>query len=624
MMLKIVAVVALLLSCLFPSLADAQFRTTDCNNVPAGQRVTDLSSCNQSTTAGGRSVGTLYLWNGSAWVSMSQGIGGLAAHEADTTAIHGITDTSKLTTNAAALTANLPVIGAGSNGTAVGTRSGNTTAFVTTTGAQTSGDCVTIDANGNHVPAGAACGSGSGYTDEQAQDAVGAILTDSGTIDFTYDDAGNTITGIVIPDSIGPTQVNETADFNFSGQIAKQDIMDASSFCLDAGSTDAYACDLAPAITAYVTGTRYRFKANTANTGAATLQLNSIPTPVAIKKAIGSLTVDLSTGDIIAGQWVDVVYNGTNFQLQSPTAAPQRFYNANAASAGIWVCDDAVPTNCGYIYYSASLGLQFVCAPGLVENACDYVRKLAAGKIGGWSDRNGTNIFTVTENNGSGIVKMVLGSDATGDIWYRDSSGNFTRLGIGGANTFLAGGGSVPAYAALPVGSTTVSGIAEAAIASEVTTGTDAARYVTPLALATSTIFGRKSVQMVGADFATNVAVGNGAFYLRIPPQLNGMNLVGVSANVVTAGTTNATTFQVTRCLAAATGNLCSGTTVSMLSTVGGIDSGENDTATAATPAVINISNDDVATGQILRLDVVAVSTTPPKGLIVNLEFQLP
>lgn len=40
------------------------------------------------------------------------------------------------------------------------------------------------------------------YTDELAQDAVGTILTDSATIDFTYNDGANTITAIVIDDSI--------------------------------------------------------------------------------------------------------------------------------------------------------------------------------------------------------------------------------------------------------------------------------------------------------------------------------------------------------------------------------------------------------------------------------------
>lgn len=61
-----------------------------------------------------------------------------------------------------ALTANLPVIGGGAgNPPTSGTRSGNTTAFVTTTGTQTSGDCVKIDANGNHIANGSACGGGS-------------------------------------------------------------------------------------------------------------------------------------------------------------------------------------------------------------------------------------------------------------------------------------------------------------------------------------------------------------------------------------------------------------------------------------------------------------------------------
>lgn len=43
------------------------------------------------------------------------------------------------------------------------------------------------------------------YTDEMAQDAVGTILTDSGTIDFTYDDGANTITAIVKTGSINLT-----------------------------------------------------------------------------------------------------------------------------------------------------------------------------------------------------------------------------------------------------------------------------------------------------------------------------------------------------------------------------------------------------------------------------------
>lgn len=47
------------------------------------------------------------------------------------------------------------------------------------------------------------------YTDEQAQDAVGNILTDGSIIDFTYNDAGNTITATVINNSIGNAQLRQ-------------------------------------------------------------------------------------------------------------------------------------------------------------------------------------------------------------------------------------------------------------------------------------------------------------------------------------------------------------------------------------------------------------------------------
>jgi len=44
--------------------------------------------------------------------------------------------------------------------------------------------------------------AGGGYTDEQAQDAVGTILVDSARIDFTYNDATPSITADIIDDSV--------------------------------------------------------------------------------------------------------------------------------------------------------------------------------------------------------------------------------------------------------------------------------------------------------------------------------------------------------------------------------------------------------------------------------------
>ncbi len=87
------------------------------------------------------STGLLKVYNGATYTTITSAVPGTV-------------------TNASPLTANLPVIGAGSNAVAVGTRSGNTTKFVTTTGTLTGGDCAQWDASGNLTDTGSACGSG--------------------------------------------------------------------------------------------------------------------------------------------------------------------------------------------------------------------------------------------------------------------------------------------------------------------------------------------------------------------------------------------------------------------------------------------------------------------------------
>jgi len=88
------------------------------------------------------------------------------------------------------------------------------------------------------------------------------------------------------------------------------------NYCADAGANDTYACSLDPAIVAYTEGACYTFKANTANTGAATINLNSVGAKD-IKKVQGGVTTTLSDNDIRSGQVVNVCYDGTNMQMQS-------------------------------------------------------------------------------------------------------------------------------------------------------------------------------------------------------------------------------------------------------------------------------------------------------------------
>jgi hypothetical protein len=90
------------------------------------------------------------------------------------------------------------------------------------------------------------------------------------------------------------------------------------------------------------------------------------------------------------------------------------------------------------------------------------------------------------------------------------------------------------------------------------------------------------------------------------------MNLVFCHARVITAGTTGTSTFNFY--------NVTDG--FNMLSTVVSIDSGETGSDTAATPYVIDTAHDDVATNDLIRIDIKSISTTPPQGLVVRLGFQ--
>lgn len=135
----------------------------------------------------------------------------------------------------------------------------------------------------------------------------------------------------------------------------------------------------------------------------------------------------------------------------------------------------------------------------------------------------------------------------------------------------------------------------------------------------------RKVVQIEVFAPGTNNSTGDGKKYFRIPTALNGMNLVAVAANVVAAGTTGTLNIDLARCAATTAGAICTGTGTSiadMLSTNLTIDTGENDSSTAAAAAVIDTANDDVSTGQVIRVDIDAVHTTPATGLILVLEFE--
>ena len=109
----------------------------------------------------------------------------------------------------------------------------------------------------------------------------------------------------------------------------------------------------------------------------------------------------------------------------------------------------------------------FSDATAIVKNDTDNTKllRLSAANISTGTTRTfdvpdanttllGTDTTQTISNKtlGSG-TKVSIGSDATGDIWYRDSSGNFTRLGIGSSGQILTVSGGLPSWQTSGAGS---------------------------------------------------------------------------------------------------------------------------------------------------------------------------
>ncbi len=101
----------------------------------------------------------------------------------------------------------------------------------------------------------------------------------------------------------------------------------------DTGAANAYVATLSPALTAYVAGMRCIIKVANTNTGASTININSLGT-----KNIKTLNgADPSAGMLYAGMEADLFYDGTNFQLMNSfdaVAIQNSSWNATATDSG--------------------------------------------------------------------------------------------------------------------------------------------------------------------------------------------------------------------------------------------------------------------------------------------------
>lgn len=102
------------------------------------------------------------------------------------------------------------------------------------------------------------------------------------------------------------------------------------------GTGDAITLSLSVAVSAYAAGMRFSFKAGADNTGAVTVNVNSLGAKSILRPSGQALVA----GDIVSGQIIDIQYDGTNFLMMRP-----------AYSEGTWT-----PSVGGSATYTSQIG----------------------------------------------------------------------------------------------------------------------------------------------------------------------------------------------------------------------------------------------------------------------------
>lgn len=271
------------------------------------------------------------------------------------------------------------------------------------------------------------------------------LMSDGSTPSFQNNpagsDASNTVKGVVEIATLAEVLSKTSTGGTGAKLVVTPDNMNSTlvyDYAADSVGSDAYAITLTPAPTAYVTGQRFTFKAGTANTGAATLNVNSLGAKT-IKK---QYNLDLNTGDILANQIVEVVYDGTNMQMVSQKAYALTSANGVATRA-----------------YDAASGSQTI-AHGLTS-APKYVRMTAlhtsnatsggttiyapSTSVGVYNGATTSTVYSVratsggsTENDTTNIIYLketISGTDATQVATVSVDSTNIT-LSWTKTNTF--------------------------------------------------------------------------------------------------------------------------------------------------------------------------------------------
>jgi hypothetical protein len=234
------------------------------------------------------------------------------------------------------------------------------------------------------------------------------------------DDANNSAAPEGAPEGMASAGVNNTMRMMMGATKRFYDHVNATVTSAGTANAQTLTYDVAPA--AYVAGDRYTFIAGLTNTGATTLEVDPLGA-----REIQNTGMGLVGGEIRQSQVIDVIYDGTRFQLIRPVRArliaatppdPTGTSSATAVMMGLGV---AITPN-----VSGDLHISVVGDIGSTSTASDTTIQIRAGT--GTAPANGA---ALTGSAVGSAVQWVTSNGALGDRIPFSLSGLLTGASVG-------------------------------------------------------------------------------------------------------------------------------------------------------------------------------------------------
>lgn len=246
----------------------------------------------------------------------------------------------------------------------------------------------------------------------------------------------------------------------------------------------------------------------------------------------------------------------------------------------------------------SSTGLTLTAGTLIARADTDTTHEFGRAKIG--FNGSGSDDASFAHYDNMTLTNNALRQSATGATWVNAVTGQSIAFTINNSQVFSIGSSGL-------IGS--AGGVAIDRFDDDDTLAADSSSRVATQAATKGYVDGRtRSITIPVFDAVTAVTTGEKGIVV-VTPDLNGLNLTNVIVGVWDKGVTGSTDVGIYRSRA--------GTEVAVLSTE--VTVGDE---WFAQDGVINTANDDMATGDILNVNISAIHTgTAPNGLTVTLEF---